>query len=200
MSRPATRPRRPALPDAVFRPVTPSRWSDLAELFGERGACGGCWCMVWRLTTREWTAGKGARNRRAMKRLVESGARPGVLAYRGREPIGWCAIAPRRDYSALARSRVLRPVDDEPVWSISCLFIRKADRRAGLSARLLRAAVDFAAKRGARIVEGYPIEPTMERTPDPFVWTGVPSAFRRAGFTEVARRSRSRPIMRVRTG
>jgi GNAT superfamily N-acetyltransferase len=156
--------------------------------------------MVWRLTTREWTAGKGARNRRAMMRLVKSGARPGVLAYRGRDAIGWCAIAPRRDYTALARSRVLRPVDDEAVWSISCLFIRKADRRSGLSARLLRAAVEFAAKRGARIVEGYPIEPTMERTPDPFVWTGVPSAFRRAGFTEVARRSRSRPIMRVRIG
>jgi GNAT superfamily N-acetyltransferase len=200
MRRPAAKRSRPALPDTVFRAVTPSRWNDLEQLFGERGACGGCWCMVWRLTTREWTAGKGARNRRAMMRLVKSGARPGVLAYRGRDAIGWCAIAPRRDYSALARSRVLRPVDDEAVWSISCLFIRKADRRSGLSARLLRAAVEFAAKRGARIVEGYPIEPTMERTPDPFVWTGVPSAFRRAGFTEVARRSRSRPIMRVRIG
>lgn len=154
--------------------------------------------MVWRLTTREWTAGKGAGNRRAMRRLVESGARPGVLAYRDRVAIGWCAVAPRRDYPALARSRVLRPVDDEPVWSISCLFIRKAERRSGLSTQLLRAAVEFAARRGARQVEGYPIEPTMERTPDPFVWTGLPSAFRRAGFTEVARRSRNRPIMRVR--
>jgi len=154
--------------------------------------------MAWRLTTGEWTKGKGARNRRAMKRLVESGTRPGVLAYRGGEPIGWCAIAPRRDYPALGRSRVLRPVDDEPVWSISCLFIRKEARRAGLSVQLLRAAVDFAARRGARTVEGYPIEPTMERTPDPFVWTGIPSAFRKAGFREVARRSRSRPIMRAR--
>ena len=196
----AAKRRPPAVPDAAFRPVTPSRWNDLEDLFGERGACGGCWCMAWRLTTREWTEGKGARNRRALKRLVESGARPGILAYRGREVIGWCAVAPRCEYTALARSRVLRPVDEEPVWSISCLFVRKADRRTGLSVRLLRAAVDFAGKRGARIVEGYPIEPTMERTPDPFVWTGVPSAFRRAGFTEVARRSRNRPIMRVRAG
>ena len=131
---------------------------------------------------------------------MESGGRPGILAYRGREVIGWCAVAPRREYTALARSRVLRPVDEEPVWSISCLFVRKADRRTGLSVRLLRAAAEFAVKRGARVVEGYPIEPTMERTPDPFVWTGLPSAFRRAGFTEVARRSRSRPIMRVRAG
>ena len=155
--------------------------------------------MVWRLSPRQWTAGKGARNRRAMRRLVESGARPGVLAYRGGKAIGWCAIAPRRDYRALARSRVLAPIDDEPVWSISCLFIRKEERRTGLSVRLLRAAVEFAARRGARIVEGYPIEPAMERTPDPFVWTGIPSSFRKAGFKEVARRSRSRPIMRVHT-
>jgi GNAT superfamily N-acetyltransferase len=155
--------------------------------------------MVWRLSPRQWTAGKGARNRRAMRRLVESGARPGVLAYRGGKAIGWCAIAPRRDYPALARSRVLAPIDDEPVWSISCLFIRKEERRTGLSVRLLRAAVEFAARGGARIVEGYPIEPAMERTPDPFVWTGIPSSFRKAGFKEVARRSRSRPIMRVHT-
>jgi GNAT superfamily N-acetyltransferase len=155
--------------------------------------------MVWRLSPRQWTAGKGARNRRAMRRLVESGARPGVLAYRGGKAIGWCAIAPRRDYPALARSRVLAPIDDEPVWSISCLFIRKEERRTGLSVRLLRAAVEFAARRGARIIEGYPIEPAMERTPDPFVWTGIPSSFRKAGFKEVARRSRSRPIMRVHT-
>lgn len=154
--------------------------------------------MVWRLPPRLWTAGKGARNRRAMKRLVESGARPGVLAYRGGEAIGWCAVAPRRDYPALARSRVLAPIDDEPVWSISCLFIRREERRTGLSVHLLRAAVDFAARRGARVVEGYPVEPAMQRTPDPFLWTGVPSAFRRAGFEEAARRSRSRPIMRAR--
>ncbi len=186
-------------PGAIrFFAVTPSRWGDLEALFGERGACGGCWCMAWRMRTRDWVAGKGASNRRALMRLVKSGARPGILAYRGRTPIAWCAVAPRDEYAALARSRVLRPVDDRPVWSISCLFINRADRRKGLSVKLLREAVAFARKRGARIVEGYPVEPTMERTPDPFVWTGIPSAFVRAGFTEAARRSRTRPVMRRR--
>jgi GNAT superfamily N-acetyltransferase len=192
--------RRPAATGTVFRPVTPSRWSDLEALFGERGACGGCWCMAWRLPARDYREGKGGRNRGALKRLVASGARPGILAYRDGEPIGWCAVAPRCDYAALARSRVLAPVDDAPVWSISCLFVRRSERRSGLSAGLLRAAVEFAAKRGAGIVEGYPVEPAMQRTPDPFLWTGVPSAFRRAGFVEAARRSPTRPIMRFRTG
>jgi GNAT superfamily N-acetyltransferase len=179
-----------------FYPATPSRWPHVERLFGERGACGGCWCMVWRLRNKEWTAGKGSKNRRAFKKLVTDGAKPGVLAYQGRDPIGWCAIAPREVYGTLSRSRVLKPVDDAVVWSVSCLFVLKPFRRQGLSVALLSAAVDHAASRGAKIVEGYPIQPTMEKTPDAFVWLGIPSAYRRAGFKEVLRRSRTRPIMR----
>jgi GNAT superfamily N-acetyltransferase len=152
--------------------------------------------MAWRLSHKDWVAGKGSANKRALKALVTSGKTPGVLAYHEREPIGWCAVAPRNVYSALSRSRVLRPVDDKPVWSISCLFVAKPYRRKGLSVRLIKAATEFAAKHGAKIVEGYPVEPTMAKTPDPFVWTGVPSAFRKAGFKEVARRSKTRPIVR----
>jgi GNAT superfamily N-acetyltransferase len=180
----------------TFRPATPERWGDLEELFGERGACGGCWCMFWRLPRKQFDAGKGAGNKRALKRLVSTGREPGLIAYLKREPIGWCALAPRQDYVALERSRILKPVDDQPVWSVSCLFIKKGYRRRGLSTLLLRAALEFAAKHGARIVEGYPVEPSMEKMPDPFLWHGIPSAFLRAGFREVERRSRTRPIMR----
>jgi GNAT superfamily N-acetyltransferase len=180
----------------TFRWATPSRWKDVEGLFGERGACGGCWCMVWRLERQAWLAGRGAGNRRALKKLVAANARPGVLAYLGREAIGWCAIAPRADYSFLDRSRVLAPIDDRPVWSISCLFVAKMYRRQGVSVQLLRAAAQMAIARGARGVEGYPQRPVMTKTPDSFVWTGTPSAFEQAGFVEVAHRSPSRPIMR----
>lgn len=152
--------------------------------------------MVWRLRRKDWESGKGAGNRRAFKKIVESGARPGILAYDGRDPVAWCAVAPREAYPVLSRSRVLKPVDGQPVWSVSCLFVLKPYRRQGLSVRLLQEAVAFAAKCGARIVEGYPVQPTMEKTPDPFIWTGTPSAFQRAGFDEILRRSKTRPIMR----
>lgn len=186
--------------DVRFRPATPSRWPDVEKLFGERGACGGCWCMAWRLSRSEFDRGKGPANRRRLRAIVTGGRRPGVIAYLGREPIGWCAVAPRRDYGFLSRSRTLAPVDAEPVWSISCLFVARPFRRRGLSVALLSAAADFAARRGARIVEGYPVEPTMERMPDAFAWTGLPSAFGEAGFVEAARRSASRPIVRKRVG
>lgn len=176
-------------------PATPERWPDLVRLFGERGACGGCWCMYWRRTRAEFNAGKGRKNRNALKRLIESGPPPGVLAYAGDEPAGWCAVAPREDYPALSRSRILKPVDETPVWSISCLFVAKPYRRKGVSEALIRAAVDLARQQGATVVEAYPVEP-KGRMADVFVWTGIASGFQRAGFGEVARRSETRPILR----
>jgi len=178
------------------RPATPARWADLENLFGERGACGGCWCMFWRLPRKQYDANKGAKNKGAFQKIVANGEQPGIIAYLGKEPIGWCAVAPREQYIGLGRSRILKPVDEQPVWSISCLFVRKEYRRQGVSTKLLNAAVDFAGKQGAKIVEGYPVEPSMAKMPDPFLWHGVPSAFLAAGFKEVLRRSKSRPIMR----
>jgi GNAT superfamily N-acetyltransferase len=181
-----------------FHPLTLDRWDDFETLFGERGACGGCWCMTWRLARSQFDRQKGSGNKRTMKKLVTHGPPPGILAYAGKEPVGWCSVAPRQDFPALKRSRVLKPVDDKLVWSITCLFIAKPLRNQGLSARLLKTAVEFAGKSGATIVEGYPYDLTGKTSPlpDPFVWTGLISAYQKAGFAEVARRSPTRPIMR----
>jgi GNAT superfamily N-acetyltransferase len=183
-------------PPVVVRPLTAARWADFAALFGERGACGGCWCMLWRLPRRSFDAGKGAGNRDAMRALVEAGAEPGLLAYRGRQPIGWVSLGPRPDFPALQRSRLLKPVDDRPVWSITCLFVAKEHRRTGVSVALLQAAAAHAQRRGAALVEGYPQQPRQGAMADVFAWTGLASAFVAAGFHEVARPSPTRPIMR----
>ena len=114
----------------------------------------------------------------------------------GDQPAAWCAIAPRADYPSLARSRVLQPVDDKPVWSVSCLFVHKDHRKKGLSVRMLKAAVEHVKSQGGMMVEGYPIEPKNDEVAPVFAWTGLVSAFVAAGFTEVTRRSDTRPIMR----
>jgi GNAT superfamily N-acetyltransferase len=131
-----------------------------------------------------------------MHALVERGVEPGILAFDGQKAVGWCAVAPREDYPGLGRSRILKAVDETPVWSVTCLFIAKDYRGRGVSVALLKAAVEFVAERGGSVVEGYPVEPRSAEMPPAFAWTGIASAFLSAGFHEHRRGSATRPIMR----
>ncbi len=184
------------LSELEFYPLTRDRWADFEQLFGERGACGGCWCMLWRLKRSEFERQKGEGNRKAMQAIVDSGEVPGLLAYAGDVPVGWCSVAPRDSFSVLNRSRVLKKIDESPVWSIVCFFVEKNYRNRGLSVQLLRAAIEYVKERGGTLLEGYPVEPRKDRIPAAFAWTGFASAFKKAGFIEVARRSETRPMMR----
>jgi GNAT superfamily N-acetyltransferase len=152
--------------------------------------------MWWKGTRSEFERHKGDANKEALRAIVENGRTPGLLAYIEGTPIAWCAIEPRSAYPTLERSRTLKPVDDQPVWSVTCFFVARPFRRKGLTVALLQNAISYAATQGARIIEGYPVEPRTDRMPDAFAWTGTAAAFRAAGFEEVLRRSETRPIMR----
>lgn len=179
-----------------FHPLTPDRWPDLEALFGPRGAVGGCWCMWWRLTRSEFSKKAGPGNKRAFKKIVAAGEEPGILAYADGQPIGWCAVAPRDAYPVLDRSPTLKRVDEQPVWAVTCFFVARPFRRQGVTVDLLKAAIEYAQEHGAQLVEGYPVEPRKGSLPDPWAFTGLPAAFRKAGFVEVLRRSETRPIVR----
>ncbi len=180
----------------AFYALTGDRWKDFETLFGERGACGGCWCMWFRLKRSEFEKQKGDRNKKAMKSMVESGNIPGILAYDGKLAVGWCCVAPREHFGALQRSRILKPLDDQPVWSVVCFFTLKNYRNTGITQALLKAAIDYVKKQGGKIVEGYPVEPKKDRMPDVFAYHGLASTFRKVSFVECERRSETRPIMR----
>jgi GNAT superfamily N-acetyltransferase len=183
-----------------FHPLTVSRWPELEKLFGERGACGGCWCMWWRLTRSEWEHNKGEPNKAAFRSLVESQTPLGVLAFLDGQPIGWCAVGPRETLPSLARSRVLAPLDEQPVWSVTCFFVARPYRKRGVAVKLLKAGVEYARSQGARIVEGYPTQTRKSSVPDVFAFMGPVSLFERVGFREVARRSANRPFLRKKVG
>ena len=178
-----------------WKPLTPETWNDFETLFGPRGACGGCWCMTWRVSRADFKSNGGAGNRLAMRALVDAGREPGVLLYEDGRAVAWCAVAPREEYVRLGASRVWAPVDEQKVWSVSCFFVDKKARNKGLSVAVLKAAVEFARSKGAKIVEGYPQE-LKERLPPAFVFMGVMPTFVHAGFSEVTRRSPTKPIMR----
>ncbi len=182
-------------PQYVFKPVTPENWADLEALFGPRGACAGCWCMYWRVPRKEFTKGQGEPFREALKALVDGGIVPGLLAYDGGLQVGWISVGKREEFVLLKTSKVLAPVDDQPVWSIVCFFVAKSHRKKGLMLPLINAAVDYAASQGARIVEGYPMDP-YERLSGVSAYVGITTVFEQAGFSEAARRSEHHPVMR----
>ena len=178
-----------------FKPIKRNLWTDFEELFGLNGACGGCWCMHWKLRGKAFDESKGYTARQMHKSIVDSGTVTGLLAYWDGEVVGWVAVESRVAYEKLAHSRVLKPVDDQEVWSVTCFYVAKAYRKRGVAVRLLNAAVEHVRFQGGKIVEGYPVE-TKEDKPAPFVFTGMASAFQKAGFKEVARNSPTRPIFR----
>ena len=177
-------------------PLTFDRWKDFEKLFGTNGACGGCWCMYWMMRRKEYDEKrKTSKTKTAMKNFIKKGSVPGLIAYDGNEPVGWIAVQPRENYPVLANSRILKPLDNKPVWSVTCFFILKKFRRHGITVELLNAAKKYVRKKGGKIIEGYPTD-TEKDQPAPFVYTGLFSAFVKAKFKEEARRSEKRPIMR----
>jgi GNAT superfamily N-acetyltransferase len=153
--------------------------------------------MYWKLPRKQFNAGQGDRNRIFQKEIVASGKTPGLLAYVDGIPAGWVAVEPRENYPVLNNSRILKPLDDIPVWSVPCFFVAKNYRNLGVTVALLKAAIAHVAAHGGNVVEGYPVEPSQGgKMPPAFVYTGLASAFTQAGFKEAGRRSETRPIMR----
>ena len=171
--------------------VTKQRWNDLVELF-DRPIVRTCFCMYYR---KAGDTGAGGQNRRAMKALVDRGDVPGLIGYEDGVPVAWVSLGPREGYDRLRRSPVMKPVDERPVWSIVCFFVAREARGKGLAARMLAAAVDYARSRGARLLEGYPVDREGHVHPD-FMFFGAKSMFDAAGFREVARRKPTRPVVR----
>lgn len=183
-----------------IQPLTPQRWNDVVTLF-ERPGCSiarGCWCMFYResgksvvptnLSLRE-------ARKRSLKKLVDRGVIPGLLGYRDGQPVGWISLGPRDDYARLARSPVMKPVDDKPVWSVVCFVVDPKLRQQGVAAALLNGALKWARDNKVNLVEAYPIDKSS-RAADDAMWFGAKSMYDNAGFVEVARRKPARPVVR----
>ncbi len=159
--------------------------------------------MYYRVTSSEFSRSTNEQNRRALLQRINAGRTPGLIGYIDGEPIAYVGVAPRDEFVRLQRSRILYPVDDRPVWSVVCFFIHRRHRNKGIAHEMLRAAIEYAAERGAEWIEGYPKDVSERSAGAAAAYPGVPGMFERAGFREVARRTpsgsnRPRPIMRYR--
>ena len=190
----ASRERRvsPSQLKLTIRPLTPDLWPALEDLFGKNGACNGCWCMYWRIGS-AYRKRPREQNKAAFREIVKRGPPPGLLAFDGDVAVGWCQLTPRDALPWLDRAWRLKRVDEVPVWSLSCFYVRKGYRRRGVTSALIAAALKAAKRAKAPALEAYPLDADL--TPSAS-GTGYASTFARAGFKTVARRVPPRPIMR----
>ncbi|MBN1150471.1 GNAT family N-acetyltransferase [candidate division WOR-3 bacterium] len=183
------------------KPLDKNTWPDLETLFMSGGcsAARTCWCMYYRKSGKV-DLPHGVKmsdyNKRQLKKLAQKGPPPGLIGFSGKKPVGWVSLGPREDFPKLQKSPVMKPVDEKKVWSIVCFVVPKEFRNKGVATEMLNAAVKYAKKMGASIVEAYPVDKN-KRGNDEWFWFGAKSMYDGAGFYEVARRCKERPIVRL---
>ena len=193
--------------EIVIVPANEASCADLQTIFGARGPAARCQCQRYKLRRRESFASFPAEERAHRLRQQtdcgrqESDTTSGLVAYLDGEPAGWCAVEPRTAYEGLVSNNRVPWVGraeaktDDSVWAVTCLFTRAGFRRRGVSRALARAAVDFAAERGARAIEAYPINPANAILEEMHV--GTRETFAAAGFTEVSWPTPRRVVARI---
>ncbi len=166
------------------RPAT--NFDDVATMVGpKRPDANVCWCLSYRIPSKENQALSGAARGERVRQLVREDPPPGVLAYDGDEVVGWAGIHPRAD-TTFARNRKIPHVDHLHVWSRWCVRVRPGHRGAGISHHLVAGAVEFARSHGAPAVEAYPVDNDGRKVDLTMAYVGTRKLFERAGFVKVA--------------
>ncbi len=173
--------------DIAVLPATAERFPDLAAILGTKDPDGNaCWCLTYRLPSKENRALRGRQRAEAVQELCARPLAPGLLAYLDDEPVGWAGVAPRADLNSFAHSRKIPHVDDLPVWTVWCFRVRAGHPRQGVAHALLAGAVEFAREHGAPAIEGYPVDNRGQRVDRTMAYVGTRSMFERAGFSLAA--------------
>jgi GNAT superfamily N-acetyltransferase len=166
------------------RPAT--EFEDVKAIVGpKRPDANVCWCLSYRIPSKQNLALHGTERGELVKQLVAQDPPPGVLAYDGGEPVGWAAVHPRGDTS-FATNRRIPHVDDLDVWSLWCIRVRPGHRGKGISHSLLTGAVELARSYGAPAVEGYPVDNGGKKVDLTMAYVGTRKLFEDAGFTKAA--------------
>ncbi|WMT87819.1 GNAT family N-acetyltransferase [Pelagibacterium sp. 26DY04] len=173
----------------AVKPVTRASWSDFEALFESKGAPSYCWCMAWR-PIEDRTEATNADRKRTLKSFVDRRLPIGIVGYLEKEPVAWCSVAPRSTHVSLSKQQ---NDGEEGVWSVTCFFVRRAHRGTGLSGQMLDAAIAYAKKKGARIIESYPVDPESPS----YRFMGFVELFEKRGFAEIGRAGTRRHIMRL---
>ncbi|MFY9713770.1 MAG: GNAT family N-acetyltransferase [Microbacterium sp.] len=170
-------------------PATTSRWDDVQHALTGGGDGASCQCIWPVLSNKHWNETTTPQREEMLRKEIDSGPPPGIIAYVDGEAAGWIRIGPRTRQARIPRTRIIaaastEPFDDETVWAVTCFVVRREHRGSGLNLELLRAAVDLARESGARLIEGYPVVTGGEKQRSNDLFHGTLGTFLEAGFTE----------------
>lgn len=174
----------------TFRPVRKETRDDFIAVFEGPGGPKYCWCMAWRQTNAEVKDSSSPSRKRQMLGRIDAGTPVGLVAYQDGEPVAWVSIAPRDTYRELGGPQA---DPGENIWSIVCMYARRALRGHGLAHQMITAAVDYARENGATAVEAYPVDPDSPS----YRHMGFVPAYAHAGFVETGRVGTRRHVMRL---
>jgi GNAT superfamily N-acetyltransferase len=170
-----------------IRPATAQRFDDVAALLGPRNpASPVCWCLTYRLPSKENRELTGPQRAERVRQLCARAVPPGILAYRGDDVVGWCGVAPRAELHAFRPGSRIPRLDDLAVWSVWCFKVRGGHRGRGVARALLDGAIRHAGDSGAPVLEGYPVDNRGQKVDTTMAFVGTRSLFEHAGFTKAA--------------
>ena len=145
--------------------------------------------MAWRASSAELKHADSQSRKNQIAERVKSAVPIGILGYLHSEPIAWCSIAPRSTF----RHLVSNDSSDDGVWSITCFFVSRRHRKTHIATAMLSAAIKYARRRGAKVVEGYPVDPDSPS----YRHMGFVSMFEKARFSNCGREGSRRHIMQL---
>jgi hypothetical protein len=194
------------MPAFTWRPANQATLEEVDAVFATGGARK-CRCQalkvpgwIWRDTTQE----ERDASLRAQTACGTAGPTSGLIGYVDGEAAGWVAVEPRENYPRLWSRKqpwMRQDPDLEGVWSVTCFVVRAGRRHSGLTYELAAATVEYGTQVGARVLEGYPIDPPPGKT---VIWdeasVGLLQVFLAAGYEVVSSPTLRRRVVRRRPG
>ncbi len=182
----------------AVQPLHPDTWDAYARLIERHnGVWGGCWCLAFHPPSPE--RGKSlAGNRTLKQRLAAEDQAHAAVVFDGARAVGWCQFGtPRELPNIYHRKGYEAGLVEPPDYRITCFFIDRDYRRAGVAAIALRGALDLIAEAGGGSVEAYPQDTQGARVSASFLYNGTRSMFERAGFVYERPKGKNHCVMRT---
>ena len=155
-------------------------WDDFAAMVERNtGLFSGCWCTWFHPQDRV----QDEENRPYKQRMVREGVAHAALVFHDEQAVAWAEYGTPTELPNIHHRRQYeQEMTDPPAYRITCIYVDKRHRRAGLAALALHGALELIARAGGGRVEGYPQDTPGRKVNPSFLYNGTRHMYEEAGF------------------